>query len=108
MIVVHTTLPTQEEAFRLSESLLASHRCACIHIVPIESLYMWKGEIHRDKEFRLEIKTLDSLYAELCDTIRRNHPYDVPEIVKISLSDADDTYEAWVENTVFSSKNRSI
>ncbi len=42
------------------------------------------------------IKTRESLYARVEETIRRLHPYEVPEVIALRLSGGLPAYLQWV------------
>lgn len=48
---------------------------------PITSVYRWEGEIHREREWRLTLKTRPALADHLVLHVRALHTYEVPEIV---------------------------
>ncbi|PYT03435.1 MAG: divalent-cation tolerance protein CutA [Acidobacteria bacterium] len=78
-IVVLLTAGSQEEASRLAEMLVGAHLAACVQILPqMESVYRWKGEVHRAPEFLLLAKTTAACFDELEREVRALHTYDTP------------------------------
>ena len=76
-IVVLLTAGSQEEASRLAEMLVGAHLAACVQIMPqMESVYRWKGEVHRAPEFLLLAKTTAACFDELEREVRALHTYD--------------------------------
>lgn len=70
---------------------------ACVNIVGQNcSVYRWKGEIVREDEKLLVIKTRASLFEQVRETIRRLHTYEVPEILAVPLADGDSDYLSWL------------
>src|SRR5919112_6767619 len=85
-IVVLLTAGSQEEATRLAEMLVGAHLAACVQILPqMESVYRWKGEVHRAPEFLLLAKTTRAKFADLEREVRALHTYDTPEIVAVPV-----------------------
>jgi periplasmic divalent cation tolerance protein len=94
MVVIMTTVTTQEEADRLSAGLLEGRLAACIQTLPITSRYRWAGKIRRDSEIGLLIKTTADRAAAVRAHLESAHPYEVPEIIVIG-AEASDAYLAW-------------
>jgi len=97
-LLVCTNLPDRESAEKLAALLIERRLAACVNILaPCTSVYRWQGEIQRDDEHPLLIKTAQDRYAELEASIRANHPYELPEIIAVSLTHGLPAYLQWVE-----------
>ena len=97
-LVVLTNLPDRAAAEKLAEALIEKQLAACVNILaPCRSFYRWKGAVQRDDEHPLLIKTTAARYAELERAIRAAHPYELPEIVAVSITDALPGYLAWID-----------
>lgn len=97
MIVVQTTTATAEQAEALADALLAEGLAACVQITPIRSRYLWKGEVQREDEQLLTIKTREGLFETVRAHIRELHDYETPEIVALPVAAADADYLAWID-----------
>ncbi len=98
-LLVLTNLPDRESAEKLATSLIEQRLAACVNILaPCSSIYRWQGEIRRDEEHPLLIKTAPDRYPELEEAIRANHPYELPEIIAVSIVDGLPAYLQWVES----------
>jgi periplasmic divalent cation tolerance protein len=95
--IVLSTVESHEEADRIAEVLLEKRLAACVQISPVTSVYRWKGKIERDSEFRLVIKTADELYSKLENLIKGHHSYEVPQIVKLPITDGLAEYLGWID-----------
>ena len=96
-ILVFTTFEEKEDALRLARMLLEKRLVACAQIdSPVESLYWWQGVIEQGKEFRLVMKSDVSLWQELEEQIKKEHCYDVPEILAIPASALSKEYQRWL------------
>jgi len=104
--IVVTITEKREEAARIAEALLNAQLAACVQIQAIESLYRWEGKLVHGNEYRLEIKSRLSLYAEAEKLIRNLHSYDLPEIVVIPIIAGSDDYLHWVEQELHREKRR--
>lgn len=95
--VVFVSLP-RDEANKLAKSLVENRLAACINIVPkIESYYWWDNKVEHDEEALLIIKTTQQRFDELCAWVVENHPYDLPEVISLPLSDGLSDYIEWVK-----------
>jgi len=98
--VILTAAGSQEEAGRLAELLVSRRLAACVQIASISSVYRWKGEVTKEPEFLLLIKTAAHLYSAVEAVILENHSYEVPEIIQLPVMQGLDRYLSWIgENT---------
>ena len=98
-LLVFTNLPDRASAETLASLLIERRLAACVNILaPCSSIYRWQGEIQHDEEHPLLIKTARDRYAELEAAIRAHHPYELPEIIAVSLTHALPAYLRWVES----------
>jgi periplasmic divalent cation tolerance protein len=100
-IVVLMTAGSREEAARLAEMLVGARLAACVQIMPeMESIYHWKGSIHRDPEFLLLAKTTQAKFDELEREVRALHSYETPEILALPVTAVSAPYLEWLTTTV--------
>ena len=96
-IVVLTNLPDRQTAQLLARRLVEGRLAACVNIgASVESIYHWHGEIETANEVPVAIKTRRVLYSEVEAAIRQIHPYEVPEIIAVTLSDGLPAYVDWI------------
>jgi len=101
MLVVFSTVGSQEDAERIARTLVEERLAACVSIVPgLTSLYWWEGKISRDPEVLLIIKTSEQAYERLETRLREIHPYQVPEIVALRAERVYEGYMEWLEGEV--------
>jgi len=95
-LLVLTTLP-ERAAEALARELLVARLAACVHVgAPVRSLYHWRGQIETADETPLAIKTRAELYPKVQAAILASHPYELPEIVAVPISDALPGYLDWI------------
>ncbi len=94
--IVITTAPEDSVAESLVEGILSERLAACIHLHDIRSRYVWEGKLSRDEEIVLWIKTQESQYDRLEAYIQEHHPYDLPEILKVPVTDGLPGYLDWL------------
>ena len=97
ILLVLTNLPDAEKAHRLAKLLVEQRLAACVNILaPCRSVYRWQDKIEDTIEVPLLIKTRTERYAELEAAIIAHHPYELPEIVAVSIEHGLPDYLAWV------------
>ncbi len=97
-LLVYCTVPDEESALRISETLVEEALAACVNIVPgLRSVYRWKGRIEHDGELLLLIKTSTDRYPALQERIVALHPYELPEIVAVPLERGLPGYLQWID-----------
>ncbi len=97
VIVVVTTVGTQEQALDIAHHLVSRKLAACVNIVPgIRSIFRWKGKLNDDTEFMLLVKTVEESFAAVKDAIRELHAYELPEILAYPAAMADRAFAAWI------------
>ena len=95
---VLTTTGSKDDAQQIAHALVERHLAACVNIVErIESVYRWEGRVARAGEWLLIIKTTESAFAHVRETIKELHPYELPEIVSLAVQDGSAEYLHWIE-----------
>jgi periplasmic divalent cation tolerance protein len=98
-IIVLVTAPSREAAEELGELLIARRVAACVNVVgPITSIYRWAGEVSRDEEHLLLIKSTKARYAEVETLVRENHTYELPEVIALPVVAGLEPYLEWVRS----------
>jgi periplasmic divalent cation tolerance protein len=98
--VVLVTAPSRQEGEAIAETLLSSKLAACVTLLPVHSIYTWKGEVHSDEEWQLLIKSELDRFPELEAKIRDIHSYDVPEIIALPILAGSPPYLSWISEQV--------
>ena len=105
LIVVVTSVGTEEQALDVAHALVRSRRAACVNIIPnIHSVYRWKGRVCDDGEMLLVIKTRASQFEAVRDTIQRVNTYELPEVLGYRVDMASPGFSAWIEKMTASTK----
>ena len=98
-LVVYCTCPDATVAERIAETVVSEHLAACASIVPgLVSIYRWQGQVRRDNELLLILKTRDAIYPLLEKRIRALHPYEVPEIIALPIQMGAADYLDWLSD----------
>jgi periplasmic divalent cation tolerance protein len=100
LVIVTTTLPTEEAADLLATQLVEDGVAACAQVIgPIESTYRWEGALERSEEYYCHCKAPEERRDALMARIKELHPYEVPEIVAVRADAVDPTYLAWARKS---------
>ncbi|HEX7045600.1 MAG TPA: divalent-cation tolerance protein CutA [Burkholderiales bacterium] len=96
-LLAFTTCPDAESGRRIARSLVESGLAACVNMLPpMESVYRWKGNIETASEHLLIMKVSRANYGRVEQRIRELHPYELPEIVAVSIDAGLPAYLAWI------------
>ena len=107
-ILVLTQMPDRESAEALARALVESRLAACVSIgATVDSLYHWRGEI----EMAQEVPVVDQdLRRRLCrgrSGDPRRHPYELPEIVAVPVTDGLPHYLDWIDRETRPGRTRT-
>ncbi|MDA8291319.1 MAG: divalent-cation tolerance protein CutA [Actinomycetota bacterium] len=94
--LVTIAAPDGESARRMADDLLAGRLAASVQLLPIESHYVWKGEVVHREEVLLLVTTRTALYPALETAVAGSHEYEVPEIVRIPVAAGLPAYLDWI------------
>ncbi len=97
VVTVLMTAPGVAEAEAVVRRLVEERLIACGNILPgAVSIYQWEGELHRDEESVVILKTVRGLLQRMLKRAEQLHPYDVPELLVLDVVDGAGAYLAWV------------
>lgn len=101
LVIVTTTLPTEDAADLLATLLVEEKLAACVQVSgPIESTYRWEGAIERAEEWVCHCKAPGEKRDALMARIKELHPYEVPEIIAIVADAVGAEYLAWARTNL--------
>ncbi len=96
-ILVLTQLPDRASANTLARALVEAKIAACVNVgAPVDSLYHWRGQIETATEVPVIIKTRRDRYDAVESAIRARHPYELPEIIAVPITDGLAPYLQWI------------
>src|SRR3954452_18754691 len=99
LLVVLTTVADNEQAESLARQLVEERLAACVNLLPaMLSFYRWKGQVERDAERQLLIKTTRDRLQALESRLRELHPYELPEFLVLTATDASAAYSGWLRD----------
>ena len=94
--VIQTTVASRRDARRLAGLMVKARLAACVQVMPIHSTYRWHNKVEQSAEWLLAAKTRSARTKALMAFIRRHHPYEVPEIMAVSVRQVLPAYCQWV------------
>ena len=96
-VLVLTNLPDAASAEKLARALVEQRLAACVNVLaPTRSVYRWQGKIEWASEVPLLIKTMAARYDALEAAIKAQHPYELPEIIRLPIDGGLPAYLGWV------------
>ena len=97
ILLVLTNLPDRAAAERVAHALVEARAAACVNILAeCSSVYRWQGRLESASEVPLLIKTTRAAYPLLEQTIKQQHPYELPEIIATPITVGLTGYLEWV------------
>lgn len=96
--VIFVTCKDKREAKAILNELLANKLVACGNIIEgLESIFVWKGKIERQREALLILKAKTSHFRALEKLVKQRHSYEVPEIICLPISKGNRKYLMWLD-----------
>ncbi|XP_031561871.1 protein CutA homolog [Actinia tenebrosa] len=87
------TCPNLETAKALARGMVEQNLAACVNVIPnITSIYTWENKLEEDSEVLLMVKTRSTRVPDISDYIKKNHPYDVPEVISLKIDQGMPSY----------------
>ncbi len=95
--VIVCSCPDKEISEKLAHILVNNQLAACVNILPnITSVYRWQDQVETAQEYLLLIKSMKSKYDLIELVIKDNHPYELPEIIAVSIDNGSSEYLNWI------------
>jgi len=100
-LIVLSTCPDLATADRIATALVSERLAACVNQIPgIQSTYVWQGQLQRDNEILLLIKTTIEQLATLEARVKALHPYELPELIAVPVCAGSQPYLNWLGQNV--------
>ncbi|MGC8603068.1 MAG: divalent-cation tolerance protein CutA [Desulfomonilaceae bacterium] len=99
-VVCFITTDCSENAVNIASILVQEKIAACVNIINgLRSIYWWKGKVCDEKETLMIVKTRASLFEKLKIRVKELHPYELPEIISIDISNGLPEYLSWINES---------
>jgi periplasmic divalent cation tolerance protein len=100
-VLIMVTTGGRNDAERLGEALVVERLAGCCSVIPtVHSVYYWQGQLKREHEALLLVKTLESRAAAVQEYVLAHHEYELPEILQISVEGGSAEYLIWLADQV--------
>ncbi len=97
ILLVITNLPDRSAAEKMARDLVERRLAACVNLMaPCHSVYHWQGVIETADEVPVFIKTTSARYPALQQAILESHPYELPEIIAVPVTQGLGAYLDWI------------
>ncbi len=98
--IVLNTCPDVASAEQLASELINQGIAACVNIIPeVRSFYRWQGQVESSQEILLLIKSHKTDYPSIQKLILEQHPYELPEIIAVPITQGFDGYLGWLNSS---------
>lgn len=98
VILITTPVDKGEE---IANFIIENKLGACVNVVKeVKSIYWWKGNIEKDTEALLVVKTSVEKFNQLMREVRKIHPYTVPEIIALPIVAGNPEYLKWIDDSL--------
>ncbi|HKW13554.1 MAG TPA: divalent cation tolerance protein CutA [Candidatus Krumholzibacteria bacterium] len=100
-IVVLITAPTAADARRIARTLVEERLAACVNVLTgCESVYRWEEKVVEEAEAMMVAKTSRDLFPALAKRVGEIHPYAVPEVIGLPLTEVAERYRLFLDDGV--------
>ena len=100
-VLILVTTGGRNDAERLAEGLVEERLAACCSVIPtVHSFYYWDGQLKREHQALLLVKTVESRAQAVQEYIRTHHTYELPEIIQVAIADGLPAYLEWLADQV--------
>ena len=95
------TCPSREVAETLASAVVEARLAACVNILPgVISVYRWQDAVETAEEVMLWAKTSRRHFPALAERLRAGHPYELPEIIAVSINTGSEPYLQWINDSL--------
>jgi periplasmic divalent cation tolerance protein len=96
--IVTTTVETLKQAKNLAKLVIESRLAACAQVdAAITSHYRWKEDLEQAMEYRIQFKLSMEAKDKLINWLRKQHPYDCPQILAWKAESCNPEYTDWIK-----------
>lgn len=100
-VLILVTTGGRNDAERLAEGLVEERLAACCSVIPtVHSFYYWDGQLKREHEALLLVKTVESRAQAIQEYVRAHHTYELPEIIQVGIEGGLPPYLEWLADQV--------
>jgi periplasmic divalent cation tolerance protein len=97
MIVIFLVIHDKKDAITIADSLLERRLIAGYNLLGVESAFWWKGEVLREPEAVLLLKTRRNNFAAIEEYVKKATGAEVPDILALTPEQVGAAHAAWVQ-----------
>lgn len=101
VLAVLATAPSVDVADAIGHALVGERLAACASVIEgVTSIFRWKGQVEREQEVLMVLKTTTAAVERLRARLVELHPYEVPEVLVLDVKEGHRPYLEWVLSEV--------
>jgi periplasmic divalent cation tolerance protein len=98
--VVIVSGPDLETLREIARTLVEERLAACVNLLDrATSVYRWEGAVEEAEECLAFLKTTAGRVSALEERLLELHPYEVPELIALPVTDGSERYLGWVRES---------
>ncbi|HET6398833.1 MAG TPA: divalent-cation tolerance protein CutA [Candidatus Thermoplasmatota archaeon] len=98
LVLIRTTVGTEQQAREMAARLVGIHLAACVHFYPFASVYRWKGAVQDDAEYAVEARCIPEREGDVRQAMLEGHPYEEPLVEAWTVRGVPAGYFAWAQH----------
>lgn len=99
--LIYITTSSEDESSLIGEKLVSERLVGCANIIrDIKSFYWWQGNLEKDQESILLVKSLVSKVDDIIKRVKELHSYENPAIVALPIINGSQDYLNWLEEEI--------
>jgi periplasmic divalent cation tolerance protein len=100
-VLILVTAGGRNDAERLGEGLVEAHLAASCSVVPtVHSFYYLEGQLKREHEALLLVRTVASRVDAVQEYVLANHSYELADLLQVPIESGLPAYLKWVADQV--------
>ena len=100
-LLIFCTCPDRQAAEKLARHLVQSRLVACVNVLHgARSFFYWQGQMEVADETVLLMKSTAKAQERLQEVIRKEHEYEVPEVIAVPIVAGLPAYLQWLVDSV--------
>ena len=101
MIIIKTSSDNFDVLEEICNQVIRKKLAACANIIPgCYSYFYWEGNIQKNQEYLVFIKTLKISEKKVYEIIKKYHNYDIPEILTLKAENIEQNYMKWATGEI--------
>lgn len=99
--LIYITTSSEDESSLIGEKLVSERLVGCANIISdIKSFYWWQGNLEKDQESILLVKSLVSKVDDIIKRVKELHSYENPAIIALPIINGSQDYLNWLKEEI--------